>query len=402
VKDKFPQVDSFPTDRESLTIRTELVLAKGGLNYQGSPGYPFQMYFKTNGEVIQNMYCELVAAVVELLLIYAQPVDYTLTQEERFEKFQSELCRVFIKDEPHNETKFAQKRFRIIISVPLHFQIASKVLNQEANEADIEYVNNNPAKPGWNTTDSGLADVCKFVKENIPNPLGSDIQAFDFSCNEFSFWIMVGCRIARFRNPSPALVNMIINLNLGQDACYYVTSDGRVFKFTAWGIRLTQSGKYTTASDNSVVRSTLPTAISVVSGKSIYVPAMAMGDDCVESNQFDSDELMKEAYRKIGFVVTDVEHIKRNERGELRANWCSHFFDLDTGLACPSNYSKSLANLFDLRANYHEALMSHLEELRHSKRMGVLDPMVVIRILQRVGWPSDVLQEACVILQNKF
>ncbi|QBF54044.1 P2 [Zucchini aphid-borne yellows virus] len=282
------------------------------------------------------------------------------------ELVQHGLCdpiRLFVKGEPHKQSKLDEGRYRLIMSVSLVDQLVARVLFQNQNKREIALWRAIPSKPGFGlSTDEQVLDFTESLARQVgTNPADvvanwsryltpTDCSGFDWSVAE---WMLLDDMEVRNRltlDLTPALkrlrscwVKCIAN-------SVFCLSDGTLLEQTTPGVQ--KSGSYNTSSSNSRIR-----VMAAYHAGADW--AIAMGDDALESNPADL-----EAYKQLGFKV--------EKSGQLE--FCSHIFRAP-GLALPVNENKMIYKLVfgynpgsgnpEVVANYLAACFSVLNELRH-------------------------------------
>lgn len=292
--------------------------------------------------------------------------------EASFEKLSAEelvqqgLCdpiRLFVKGEPHKQSKLDEGRYRLIMSVSLVDQLVARVLFQNQNKREITLWRAIPSKPGFGLSTDGqtkefveiLAKINGTTPENITANwqdflIPTDCSGFDWSVSE---WMLEDDMEVRNR-----LTTDNNDLTIRLRACWLKCiansvlslSNGTLLAQRVPGVQ--KSGSYNTSSTNSRVR-----VMAAYHAGATW--AMAMGDDALESRDADLA-----AYENLGFKV--------EVSGQLE--FCSHIFS-KPDLAIPVNTNKmiyKLINSYDpgngnleVLQNYLAACFSVLQELRH-------------------------------------
>nr|WMV94193.1 RNA-dependent RNA polymerase [Pepper vein yellows virus 10] len=282
------------------------------------------------------------------------------------ELVQAGLCdpiRVFVKREPHKQSKLDEGRYRLIMSVSLVDQLVARVLFQNQNKREIALWRVNPSKPGFGlSTDEQVLEFVQALAAQVEVPVEevitswqkylvpTDCSGFDWSVAE---WMLHDDMIVRNKltldlNPTTeklrfAWLKCISNSVL-------CLSDGTLLAQRVPGVQ--KSGSYNTSSSNSRIR--------VMAAYHCGADwAMAMGDDALESVNTNL-----EVYKSLGFKV--------EVSGQLE--FCSHIFRAPD-LALPVNERKMLYKLIfgynpgsgslEVISNYIAACASVLNELRH-------------------------------------
>lgn len=286
------------------------------------------------------------------------------------ELVQAGLCdpiRVFVKGEPHKQSKLDEGRYRLIMSVSLIDQLVARVLFQNQNKREITLWRAVPSKPGFGlSTDEQVVEFMKILsaqvgvapKELIGNwqhhLIATDCSGFDWSVSD---WLLeddmeVRNRLTLDINETTkrlrsAWLKCISNSVLS-------LSDGTLLSQQVPGVQ--KSGSYNTSSSNSRIR--------VMAAYHCGAEwAMAMGDDALESV---GSNLAK--YAELGFKVEVSSKLE----------FCSHIFERED-LAIPVNKAKMIYKLIhgyepecgnaEVLINYLTACFAVLNELRSDPQL---------------------------------
>jgi hypothetical protein len=287
----------------------------------------------------------------------------TMTPEELVQKGLCDPIRLFVKGEPHKQSKLDEGRYRLIMSVSLVDQLVARVLFQNQNKREIALWRSVPSKPGFGlSTDQQVEDFLLCLKEVCGAPdvstlcanyedflIPTDCSGFDWSVAD---WMLEDDMEVRNRltidnteltkRLRAAWLKCICNSVL-------CLSDGTLLAQERPGIQ--KSGSYNTSSSNSRVR-----VMAAYHCGATW--AMAMGDDALESPNSNLEE-----YKGLGFKVEVSRELE----------FCSHIFRTPT-LAIPINANKMLYKLIhgydvecgnlEVISNYLTAVFSVLHELR--------------------------------------
>nr|ALJ83609.1 P1-P2 fusion protein [Cucurbit aphid-borne yellows virus] len=275
------------------------------------------------------------------------------------------LCdpiRVFVKGEPHKQSKLDEGRYRLIMSVSLVDQLVARVLFQNQNKREIALWRVVPSKPGFGlSTDEQVAEFMQILSAQVgltPSELitewrahmiATDCSGFDWSVSD---WLLEDDMEVRNR--------LTLDLNettrrLRAAWLYCISnsvlclSDGTLLAQRVPGVQ--KSGSYNTSSSNSRIR-----VMAAYHCGAEWV--MAMGDDALESACSNL-----ERYKSLGFKVEESSKLE----------FCSHIFEKED-LAIPVNKAKMLYKLIhgyepecgnvEVLINYLAACFSILNELR--------------------------------------
>nr|BBL52490.1 P1-P2 fusion protein [Persimmon polerovirus] len=288
-----------------------------------------------------------------------------LTAEELVQQGLCDPVRLFVKGEPHKQSKLDEGRYRLIMSISLVDQLVARVLFQNQNKREIALWRAIPSKPGMGlSTDGQVEDFLvslsellgKDVSEVLSNwhdlILPTDCSGFDWSVSD---WMMEDEMEVRNRltlGCTPLLVRLRkswLTCILNSVLCL---SDGSLIAQRVPGVQ--KSGSYNTSSSNSRIR----VMAAYHCGASW---AIAMGDDALESRDGDLSK-----YAEMGFKVEVSKQLE----------FCSHIFQ-SRSLAIPVNANKMIYKLIfgynpecgnvEVVSNYLCACFSVLQELRHDQ-----------------------------------
>nr|ABP68798.1 RNA-dependent RNA polymerase [Cereal yellow dwarf virus RPV] len=280
------------------------------------------------------------------------------------------LCdpiRLFVKQEPHKQSKLDEGRYRLIMSVSLIDQLVARVLFQRQNKSEIALWSAIPSKPGFGlSTEDQVSKFMDVLAGNVgASPeevcdnwrdllVPTDCSGFDWSVSD---WMLADDMEVRNRLTIDCneLTRHLRAVWLqGISNSVLCLSDGTMLAQRVPGVQ--KSGSYNTSSTNSRVR----VMAAYHCGASW---AIAMGDDALEAPDTDLSK-----YKDLGFKV--------EVSGELE--FCSHIFKTPN-LAIPVNENKMLYRLihgynpecgnFEVVQNYLNAAVSVLHELRHDREL---------------------------------
>ncbi|DAZ87470.1 TPA_asm: P1-P2 fusion protein [Cardamom polerovirus] len=296
-----------------------------------------------------------------------------MTPEQLVQEGLCDPIRLFVKGEPHKQSKLDEGRYRLIMSVSLIDQLVARVLFQSQNKMEIALWRAIPSKPGFGlSTDEQTRQFVENLSEEVGVPpaelvnnwrnlvIPTDCSGFDWSV---AHWMLQDDMEVRNRL---TIANTELTKRLR--SCWLkciansvlCLSDGTLLAQTTPGVQ--KSGSYNTSSTNSRIR--------VMAAYHCGADwAMAMGDDALESPNSNLN-----FYSDLGFKVEVSEKLE----------FCSHIFETPE-LAIPVNVNKMLYKLihgynpecgnFEVIRNYISAMVSVLQELRH-------DPDLVAKLHQ--------------------
>ncbi|UKD40709.1 P1-P2 [Tobacco polerovirus 1] len=308
----------------------------------------------------------------------------SMTPEELVQEGLCDPIRLFVKGEPHKQSKLDEGRYRLIMSVSLIDQLVARVLFQSQNKKEIALWRSIPSKPGFGlSTDFQTTEFLECLKQEAGAPSmeelcnnykeylrPTDCSGFDWSV---AFWMLEDDMEVRNRLTYNN-TELTKRLRAAWLKCIgnsvLCLSDGTLLAQQVPGVQ--KSGSYNTSSSNSRIR--------VMAAYHCGADwAMAMGDDALESPHSNLEE-----YKNLGFKVEVSRELE----------FCSHIFRTPT-LAIPVNTNKMLYKLIhgynpecgnpEVIANYLAAVFSVLHELRY-------DPELVARLHQWLA-PSATTKE---------
>lgn len=270
-----------------------------------------------------------------------------LTPQELVSRGLSSPIRVFVKQEPHKQSKLKLGRYRLISGLALDDQLIDRALFSAQNHKEILQWKTCPSKPGIGLNDEGLQVMAEKFKSMLEKGklVSTDVSGWDWSVQE---WELLADLEARRQLNGSAVDSAWYTLARARFHCIaykvYVLPDGRVCSQAFPGIMA--SGWYLTSSTNSRVR-----IIARAVAYALYCErngieydaelvrlVVAMGDDAVEVFVGDLTAIMGE----LGHTIKDVVEFN----GLQGVEFCSHRWFAD-GLASPVNLVKTLFKFFN-------------------------------------------------------
>lgn len=271
--------------------------------------------------------------------------------------------RLFVKGEPHKQSKLDEGRYRLIMSISLVDQLVARVLFQMQNKREIALWRAIPSKPGFGlSTDSQTEEFVRCLAEVVGTSpeevitswrnllIPTDCSGFDWSV---AHWMLVDELEVRNRltlNNNELTRRMRTNWLNCMSNSVLCLSNGTLLAQMTPGVQ--KSGSYNTSSSNSRIR-----VMAAYHCGAAW--AMAMGDDALEAPNSCLEE-----YKNLGFKVEVSEKLE----------FCSHIFE-QPDLAIPVNKAKMLYKLIhsyepecgntEVIMNYLTAVSGVLQELRH-------------------------------------
>nr|UOW59962.1 RNA-dependent RNA polymerase P1-P2 fusion protein [Beet western yellows virus] len=340
------------------------------LEFDAGIGVPYIAYGKpTHRGWVEDQ--KLLPVLARLTFIRLQKM-----LEARFEELSPEqlvqegLCdpiRVFVKGEPHKQSKLDEGRYRLIMSVSLVDQLVARVLFQNQNKREIALWRAVPSKPGFGlSTDEQVVEFVQMLSAQVrvsPPQLindwrrhlvATDCSGFDWSVSD---WLLEDDMEVRNRLTTD-LNETTSKLRAAWLKCIsnsvLCLSDGTLLAQRVPGVQ--KSGSYNTSSSNSRIR-----VMAAFHCGAEW--AMAMGDDALESVSTDLGK-----YAALGFKVEESSKLE----------FCSHIFERED-LAVPVNKAKMIYKLIhgyepecgnpEVLVNYLTACFAILNELRSDPQM---------------------------------
>lgn len=324
-----------------------------------SPGYPWGLMYRDKEQALLKAGEEIYDMVNYRLKCYLKlPFQFYTDSKppgiaaavDFVKKGFVDPIRLFIKNEPHSIAKIRDGRFRLVSSVSIVDEIVERLLCGEQNQAEIENWLECPSKPGIGlSSDEQTNSLYQSVKQWLDGGhfKDSDVSGWDFGFKRWMYYLDYVRRVHLVSGPYQLQFAQMLK---GRFVCLgravFVTSDGAAFAQTFDGIM--KSGSYLTSSTNSASR----VGLAYLLGANY---AMAMGDDCGESNPMGSQRL-KELYIQHGVRMSDLHDCSDN------FEFCSHQFYSDR--AVPKNFWKGAFRLISKEPNDVE-LQQFLLEYRH-------------------------------------
>jgi len=263
------------------------------VNARSTPGVPLCVLAPTNAKLFASHRDLVLQCVKQRLTLLSQTSPSVLAKMSASQRVRAgyvDPIRVFIKKEPHNRLKVAQKRLRIICSVSIVDQIIERILHTAQNEAEIQNWRFIPSKPGASMCkDEDVQDFARevFARKNL---VDVDISGFDWSVQgwELFFDALIRCELAIGASVpwNRAVMNRVNCLA----RAVFVFADGECVEQLEDALQ--KSGSFNTASTNSRIK----VALAYLIGAS-YVAAY--GDDAIEDKVSGGPEF----YAELGHPV---------------------------------------------------------------------------------------------------
>jgi len=339
-----------------------------------TPGWPWCLCGNTNEKFLDFVGYEAVAGLVLgrlLMLLEYSPED--LDKMSAGQMVYADLCdpvRLFVKNEPHKESKALANRWRLISSVSLIDQLVERLLFGRQNELEISMWKDIPSKPGIGLDDDGLTAV-KAELETFVKPVAADVVGWDWSMQSWQMKLEAEARIL-LCEAAPKAALAIRNRYRALSCSVLLTSDGQTYHQQDRGIM--KSGAYVTSSTNSRVR----WWVALLAGAT---KAITMGDDCVEEYSPQAEK----TYASLGHPLKMYHVVAPGEHVEF----CSHVF---AERPYPVTWAKTFYRLLNQRPATHaqkEEFLGQFErDLRNSSHLAQC-----LSIIEAVGWPRSKLSK---------
>lgn len=341
------------------------------LKKQASTGFPYAHIAKMNIDALNDdvLRVELQQLAIQRLealsVMKPQAVEACLILDPSFlvRHNLADQVRVFVKNEIHPKRKAIIGKWRNIASVSLVDRLVETFLVRNQDMAEIKGWREMSSKSGFGLTDVDMSEISRFCVKNKLT-VSSDASGWDSSVPRMLLMLDAERRVWLCDNPSEGWATALRNVFIASAYRVLMTSDGRMYTRVVPGGQA--SGRKVTSSGNGAMRRALDVLVGRRLGVSTF--SMCMGDDCVTHFGGDAgsvarakENYAREALNRTGVVLTDV-----SER-EGRVEFCSHEFDLSTGLAYPVNPLKPLANLASKRVlvEFDQNYDQFLRTIRH-------------------------------------
>jgi hypothetical protein len=320
-------------------------------NKDSTPGFPYNQFYPTTENFIQNNPKILHDMVFQRLSLLLADDIRGLNAEELVSRGYCDPIKVFIKNEAHRQSKIDEGRCRNIFAVSIVDRIIQQMCCIFQNKYEIANWSSLPSKPGM-----GFAphQVDQFVQglKNYPHCVPSDFRATDVKSwdwnvteDDLSFEAYVRWRL---EGSLPENLNLYRGIFYCMSRKVLVLSDGRALAQVQPGIM--PSGAYFTSSSNSRIR----VKLGLQMGASVD-DMVCMGDDSIE---FCSS-------REIDLVKSD-RVFKGIQQFTDSVEFCSHriYFGHGETYAEPLNVKKMLFQLYSSVNQPAGAFFEKLEGVR--------------------------------------
>lgn len=326
------------------------------MDMTSSPGYPYQLAYTTNGDYLgyrgDGTFDENI-----LRQIYLGVCEKIRTRE-------SDPIKLFVKPEPHKDSKCEKKAWRLISSVSVLDQIIDHMLFDPMNILMIdEYVNIVP-QIGWAPFYQGWA--------NMPlTGVAMDKSGWDWSVRPWLIEEVLWLRGALCKNITQQWTELAAwRYSELFGAPVFVTSSGHFLRQKQPGVM--KSGCVNTIADNSIMQDILNKVVEMETGLSSSW-MRTMGDDTLQSDPGDIGSYVQSLKRYC--IVKEIKN-----RVEFAG------FDFEVEYVEPIYHSKHCWNLLHTRPDVVQEMATSYALLYHRSRRARL----IKRIVRELGYvPSD-------------
>jgi hypothetical protein len=279
-----------------------------------------------NEELIRTSSDELISLVLERLGILGGVDLRGKTAEELLKMGVVDPIKLFIKNEPHKEKKFRDKKFRLISNVSLVDQLVDRIVYSYQNMNEIDTYEDHPSKPGMGLHDEGLSVIWDSVQSADCRLSELDVSSWDWTVNGFEYYFDALLRIRLYDLcESDWLSRVILNRHYCASLGVFLDSGGVLYAQVVPGVM--KSGWYNTGSSNSHISCFM----AYQSGSNWCI---CMGDDVLK----EYTEHTPEFYESMGHIVKMHKEVDSSE-----FEFCSTLFK--NGVGYPVNVDKTVVRL---------------------------------------------------------
>lgn len=313
--------------------------------------------------------------------------DYTPT--ELISKGCIDAIRVFVKNEPHKESKLLDARQRLIFSVSIIDNIICELLSGNQNKKEIENWDTIPPQCGFGLNDDQILTFLNSIKTEFLDEkfYDDDISGWDFSVDKDNYDFDLFRRRLLNNGDGTSWWKIISAHYYCMQRKVVTIDDGRCFAQT-YHNGIMGSGWKNTSSANSSMRVgdawlcrwKLEGNLKSLNGKA---GCKTHGDDILEKYIASPDDII-DTYRGFGKVIKQVNVVDRND-----FEFCSTRFV--NGTAYPLNEDKQLFNLLNFKPQseleMQQRYFQFKHEFRHSPNKSKLLAVVVMS-----GWLTQFVE----------
>ncbi len=281
---------------------------------EAGPGAPLSLIADTNGKLLDGSAEWIMDTLIERIMFLSRVDPEALRKTPARDKVSAgatDPIRMFVKGEHHDLPKIRDGRFRLIASVSLIDQLVERFIGAVQNKTEVSMYTRLPSLIGLGLDEEHLTEIINDPTwfPNQPTVLASDVTGWDWSVQEIEL-SMEAWRRSTLMGAEGRMARLIVN----RMACIIdkviLLSDGTVL---IPGVGFQPSGSYFTGSGNGGMRSLIGIEVRIRYGKDwLYFIIKCVGDDSLESDDFDPDELMR-AYAEIGHPCKNVDRQYRTD-----------------------------------------------------------------------------------------
>lgn len=336
---------------------------------EASPGVPYSVTFKNNGQMIDGLGETLITMVINRIRAIHEWNGEFDSREDLVIQNLMDPVRLFIKNEPHAIDKCQMGRFRLIMSVSLVDKLVEMVFHLHTNKQQILNWKEIPSKPGMGfTLDMCLSIYNQCADFGLQQLAAADISGWDWSVKKWLLDAEARYRVRLQTQTSTFYETMLAKKAILDAHSIYQMSDGMLVHCDYAGLQ--NSGKFNTSSGNSIMRIIVAFLVGSEWG-------IAMGDDCIESVVPGAQR----NYLELGFrckMYTPIEE---------EFEFCSHIFSSKGAYAL--NINKSIMRL--LQNDKCDIIEKKLLTMQFEDDI-VNSPEFdrILDCLERVGWYAKI------------
>lgn len=353
-------------------------------NRDGGPGIPMFLYGTTKGDILDEHESVVVDLVCRRIKMLRDTPHSSLVNKSAIQLVNEgyvDIVKLFIKDEPHKNEKISSGRFRLIFSRSLIDEIVERVLYTELfDHFNERWVYLAPSQGIGFTDDMSQEFVARIsaILSKLKELESNDISGWDFSVL-YELLDALSDIYIKLLGAGEAVANIIKNEMFCVARKVMCASDGKLY-ICPLADGIMSSGCFKTGNGNSILRAFLATVVSLICGaEREQIFNKTMGDDCVEDRV--GGERRISEYLKFGFRVTDTAVISESSSG---FSFCSHWFDLDSGLSHLESWAKMVFKNVNSEFGLDRGGQVKFELNNHPRRREILD------LLKNCGWARPI------------